>query len=86
MVEHKPCSAILSWDPPYSLEGVPILGYNVTVSSTESDWNIIINMTSYEFFPSILNATYDFMVSGINDAGEGNTSTIFITFSNGIEI
>ena len=30
---------LLSWSPPFTLEGVPILGYNVTITNTTSGEN-----------------------------------------------
>ena len=32
-------TVLISWSPPFTLEGVPILGYNVTVTNTTSGEN-----------------------------------------------
>ena len=83
IIEQQPCSVTLSWKSPYSLEGVPILGYNVSIESALMTENEIVNVTSYKFIPSILNDTYQVIVSGINDAGLGNSSVMSVSFSHG---
>lgn len=45
--------------------------------------NEIVNVTSYKFIPSILNDTYQVTISGINDAGLGNSSVTSVSFSHG---
>ena len=35
-------TVLISWSPPYTLEGVPILGYNVTITNTTSEENEIL--------------------------------------------
>ena len=32
-------TVLISWSPPFTLEGVPILGYNVTITNTTSGEN-----------------------------------------------
>ena len=44
----------------------------------------VANTTTYSLFPLVLNATYEVIVSGINGAGEGNSSELLLSFSNGI--
>jgi hypothetical protein len=70
------CINTLHWTPPYSLHGVPILGYNVSIGDTNT---VTVNDTSYQFIPSLLNGTHQIQVSPINGAGEGNTSSITIS-------
>ena len=38
---------LISWSPPFALEGVPILGYNVTITNTTSGENITISVDYY---------------------------------------
>ena len=59
------------------------MGYNVSIESALMTENEIVNCTSYRFIPSILNDTYQVIVSGINDAGLGNSSLTSVSFSHG---
>ena len=62
------------------------MGYNVSIESALMTENEIVNVTSYRFIPSILNDTYQVIVSGINDAGLGNSSVTSVSFSHGTVI
>ena len=57
------------------------MGYNVSIESALMTENEIVNVTSYKFIPSILNDTYQVIVSGINDVGLGNSSVMSVSFS-----
>ena len=39
MVPINSTTVLISWSPPFTLEGVPILGYNVTITNTTSGEN-----------------------------------------------
>ena len=67
-----PCSISLSWVSPYSLAGVPILGYNITVTTGNvSLMSVLVNTTYYKFVPVVFNETYIIEISAVNKAGEG---------------
>ena len=42
-------TVLISWSPPFTLEGVPILGYNVTITNTTSGENetMLLNSTGH---------------------------------------
>ena len=42
MVSINSTTVLISWSPPFTLEGVPILGYNVTITETTSGENEIL--------------------------------------------
>ena len=42
MVSIDSTTVLISWSPPFTLEGVPILGYNVTITNTTSEENEIL--------------------------------------------
>ena len=66
------CSISLSWVSPYFLAGVPILGYNITVTTGDvSLMSVLVNTTYYKFVPLVLNETYIIEISAVNKAGEG---------------
>ena len=54
MVSINSTTVLISWSPPFTLEGVPILGYNVTITNTTSGENEILEsenttMLNYTF-------------------------------------
>ena len=79
-----PCSSTITFGPPYTLNGVSILGYNITVTSETSGHLIsseFINTTKYVWYPPLLNDTYIIEVAAVNEAGIGNTSAITVNFT-----
>ena len=46
---------LISWSPPFTLEGLPILGYNVTITNTTSGENetALVEDTMYTLLYSI---------------------------------
>ena len=70
----------VSWDPPYSLQGVPILGYSVTVTvadSGEKVYNDTLNGTFVRVPEAALQACHDYILTvvAMNEVGSGNSST-----------
>ena len=67
--------------------GVSILGYNVTSTSygnsALSSW-FVVNTTEYIFFPKMLNDTYKIEISAVNEAGQGKSTSLTLSFSKGI--
>ena len=67
-------TVFISWSPPFTLEGVPILRYIVTIASTTSVVNVTVNDTLLYYLchePSI-NVT----VVAVNGAGDGYPATL----------
>ena len=64
----------VSWSPPFTLEGVPILNYTVYItSSTGSSETVNTTQTEISLQRPCADTTYQ--VSGWNEVGEGNTSS-----------
>ena len=64
----------VSWNPPFTLEGVPILHYTVYItSSTGSSEAVNTTQTGISLQRPCADTTYQ--VSGWNEVGEGNTSS-----------
>ena len=70
------------WEPPQSLDGVPILGYNATVTLVDpiSDdmYSISTLSTSFLLNGSALEACQDYKITvvAINKVGPGNASLV----------
>ena len=67
----------LTWVSPFTLEGVSIHNYTVYISN--SDYNEIVNTTQSEISLERPCRVTSYSVSGWNEVGEGNTSSV-ITF------
>ena len=64
----------VSWSPPFTLEGVPILHYTVYITSSTGS-SEAVNTTQTEISLQRPCADTTYQVSGWNEAGEGNTSS-----------
>ena len=84
----------LKWTPPFSLGGVHILGYYLTIIDITDDVNLITTETIYlnyterekklttEFLSPC--RTYQFTISALNEVGNGSLSeNINASFRNG---
>ena len=72
-------TVLISWSPPFTLEGVPILGYNVTsdeseIISVEGDTTMLYYSIDYS------DNTFTVTVVPINRAGAGQPAVIAISF------
>ena len=82
-------TVLISWSPPFTLEGVPILGYNVTITNTTSEENETIletantTMLNYTFSIDHPDPDSEFLVTvvPINEAGPGDNVTTSFSFS-----
>ena len=84
ITKQDPCSISLSWVSPYSLAGVPILGYNITVTTGDVPiMSVFINTTYYTFVPVVLNETYITEISAVNEVGVGNKTSFTVSFTRG---
>ena len=77
----------ISWISPFTLEGVPILGYNVTITNTTSGENetILVEDTMYMYtWPYSIDHldpenNFTVTVVPINEVGAGQPSTLEIS-------
>ena len=70
---------LVSWEPPATLEGVPIIGYNVTVYDAENTHlmvfsNTMLTVNSFQVSGAELQACHNYTttVMAINSIGQGN--------------
>ena len=47
-------TVLISWCPPFTLEGIPILGYNVTITNTTSGENEIMSVEGGHYHAVLL--------------------------------
>ena len=68
-------TVLISWSPPFTLEGVPILGYNVTITNTTSGENetMLVEDTTLLYSIDHPNPENNFIVTvvPINEVGAG---------------
>ena len=68
-------TVLISWSPPFTLEGVPILGYNVTITNTTSEENktLLVEDTTllYSIDHSDPGNSFAVTVVLINEVGAG---------------
>ena len=75
-------AVLITWKPPFTLEGVPILSYNVTISNTISGENETIPVEDTTLLYSIdTNNSHTATVVPINEAGKGDPALIIIEIS-----
>ena len=76
----------VTWSAPYTLDGVDILGYNITITNT-SNGNILHTHFTQDTQYVISNNDGDpcteltLTISGYNGAGDGDTTSFNFTFS-----
>ena len=80
-------TVLISWSPPFTLEGVPILGYNVTITNTTSGENDTMSVDTTMLYYSIDHPDPDnnftVTVVPINGAGPGQVMIKAFLFSIG---
>ena len=73
-------TVLISWSPPFTLEGVPILGYNVTITNTTSGENETMLVEDTTLLYSIdhpdLENIFTVTVVPINEVGAGNSTLL----------
>ena len=69
----------LSWNPPFTLDGVPILQYTVYIISQRHRETVNTTKTHITLEGSCTSPVYQ--ISAWNEVGEGNTVTYGITVS-----
>ena len=76
-------TVLISWSPPFTLEGVPILGYNVTITNTTSGENETMSvegdttMLYYSIDHPDPDNNFTVIVVPINEAGPGDVTETF---------
>ena len=82
-------TVLISWSPPFTLDGVPILGYNVTIttSSGKNDTTMSVEGDTNMLYYSIEDhpdpdSNFTVTVVSVNVLGAGEPATI--TFSNDV--
>ena len=73
-------TVLISWSPPFTLEGVPILGYNVTITNTTSGENetMLVEDTTLLYSIDHPDPENNFTVTvvPINEVGAGQPATL----------
>ena len=74
------CCSLVAWDDPYTLSGVPITGYSITVNniSTGPDNGILGNTLCLSG-----SGSYVVSVSALIDSGPGNATKIIVDIPEG---
>ena len=72
---------LISWSPPFTLEGVPILGYNVTITNTtggENSETMLVEDTTLLYSIDHPDPENNFTVTvvPINEVGAGQPATL----------
>ena len=86
MVSINSTTVLISWSPPFTLEGVPILGYNVTITNTTSGENETMSvegdttMLYYSIDHPDPDNNFTVTVVPINVAGPGESAVIVFVF------
>ena len=81
----SPSSVLLTWTPPYTLDNVPISGYNVTTTRVHSGevTHCIYNGANTTLSLSNTCEDYIFSVVAINAVGNGSPSTVTVNYLQG---
>ena len=65
----------LSWSPPYTIDGVPILQYTVYIISQSHNWALNTTETNINLRLERCCISTAYQISAWNEVGEGNTTT-----------
>ena len=70
-----PCTVVVSWDAPFTLEGILILCYNVNIIIENTGEIITEHVTDTRYFRPF---GYNFIINiaAVNEAGEGDVSVL----------
>ena len=87
VVSFNSTTVLIFWSPPFTLEGVPILGYNVAITNTTSEENETISvegdttMLYYSIDHPDPDNNFTVTVVPINIVGPGDNVTTSFSFS-----
>ena len=72
MILFNSTTVLISWSPPFTLEGVPIRGYNVTITNSENEsiskW---VDTGQLLYTPTHLEDIFTITVVPFNEVGAG---------------
>ena len=75
------CCYHFYWSPPFTLPGVPILGYNINVTNDNDGADVsqinISNTTQWEYCPQEF-GNNNVNIAAVNSVGEGTTANITV--------
>ena len=81
------CTLRLTWTPPYTLQGVPILNYSITINPSVGGMRAdTSNSTEYLYTPGALGVTDEIVVAAINEVGPGAGAHISVNVSSSGEL
>ena len=81
------CKLQLTWNPPYTLQGVPILNYSITINPSVGGMTAdTSNSTEYLYTPAALGVTDKIVVAAINEVGPGSGVYISVNISSSGEL
>ena len=66
------CTLWLTWTPPYTLQGVPILNYSITINPSVGGMTVYTSNSEYLYTPGALGVTDEIVVAAINQVGPGS--------------
>ena len=74
------CCYHFNWSPPFTLPGVPILGYNININITDNNKGNVLqtnisNTTWWEYCPEEF-GNHIVSVAAVNGVGEGEVTTL----------
>ena len=77
------CCYHFNWSPPFTLPGVPILGYNINITN-KTDGNVlqinVSNTTQWEYCPEEF-GDHIVSVAAVNGVGEGEVTTLNLSIN-----
>ena len=81
------CTLQVTWTPPYTLQGVPILNYSITINLA-SVGGMTAYTSNYEYLytPAALGVTDEIVVAAINEVGPGSGVHISVNISSSGEL
>ena len=68
-----PCTVVVYWDAPFTLEGVPILDYIVNIAIDDTGETVRKHVTDTRYSRSLGN-NFIIRIAAVNGAGEGDMS------------
>ena len=81
------CTLQLTWTPPYTLQGVAILNYNITTNPSVGGMRTdTSDSTEYLYTPGALGVTDEIVVVAINKVGPGAGAHILVNISSSGEL
>ena len=81
------CTLRLTWTPPYTLQGVPILNYSITINPSIGGMTVYTSdSTEYLYTPAALGVADEIVVAAINKVGPGSDVHTSVNISSSGEL